>query len=222
MSASRIHRATKKASNQGRSQSPRNGVSRTAPGRRPSRGAAQALPLLIQEPIGSGLRFSGKQELDAHASFKLFSWPLLRPLFFLVVYVRHGSNGRLRRRSHRRPPIVARRERTRNYFNPKAFRHAIVPDLPQNGLEFSLGVRRFSLCLKVQAKAPGVGQAIARRDYAARFLPRSTRPRDIPYLKHHARPPVEYSMAFSWRAEAAAKISWFSVKWNSVFAGLAG
>jgi hypothetical protein len=36
----------------------------------------------VQEPCGSGWSFLWKQKLDAYASFKLFSWPLSRPVSF--------------------------------------------------------------------------------------------------------------------------------------------
>ena len=46
--------------------------------------------LLMQEPCGSGWSFRGKQKLDAHASFKLSSWPLSRPHFSSMFVERPG------------------------------------------------------------------------------------------------------------------------------------
>ena len=58
------------APDQGRSRNPRNGANRTAPGRRPLRGAVEHCLCWIQRPEGRGLRVLGKQLL-AHASFGL-------------------------------------------------------------------------------------------------------------------------------------------------------
>ena len=62
----------KERRNRGRSQNRREEAHETTQGPTlPCGSAAQVLLSCIQEPRGSGSRFSGKQKLDAYASFKL-------------------------------------------------------------------------------------------------------------------------------------------------------